>query len=70
MVEDIDFLRSLLHHEKIFLKFSYYSGFLIASFNFIIFIIASILFAKVNIKIYRRYSLGAVVIDNWMCVLK
>ena len=48
--EDIDALRSLLYHEKMFLKFSYYSGFIIATFNFIIFIIAAILFAKVRIK--------------------
>ena len=48
--EDIDALRSLLYHEKMFLKFSYYSGFIIATFNFIIFIIAAILFVKVRIK--------------------
>ena len=59
IIEDIDFLKSLLQHEKMFLKFSYYSGFIIASFNFIIFVIASILFAKVGeikIKSFFNYK--------------
>ena len=49
LAEDLQDLRQLIHHEKIFLTFSYYSGYFIAAFNFIIFLFSMILYIKVII---------------------
>ena len=49
LAEDLQDLRQLMHHEKIFLTFSYYSGYFIAAFNFIIFLFSMILYIKVII---------------------
>lgn len=60
--EDLEDLRQLIHHEKIFLTFSYYSGYIIASFNFFIFLLSLTLYIKVNNKIlkskvnFKRYG--------------
>ena len=47
LAEDLQDLRQLIHYEKIFLTFSYYSGYIIAAFNFIIFLFSMILYIKV-----------------------
>ena len=52
--DEIQQLKDLLRYEKIFLDISYYSGFIIAAFNFNIFILATIIYSQVaagvNIK--------------------
>ena len=50
--EDLNDLRQLIHHEKIFLTFSYYSGYIIAGFNFFLFLLSMTLYIKVNNKNY------------------
>ena len=45
--DEIQQLKDLLRYEKIFLGFSYYSGFIIAAFNFNIFLLATIVYSQV-----------------------
>ena len=45
---DIQKLKDLLRYEKMFLDFSYYSGFIIAAFNLKIFILATIIYSQVG----------------------
>ena len=47
LAEDLQDLRQLIHHERIFLTFSYYSGYIIAAFNFFIFLLSLTLYIKV-----------------------
>ena len=49
-VEDVQDLIKLQRYSEIFLQFSYYSGFVIAGFNFFIFILASILYSQVSLR--------------------
>ena len=46
--DEIQQLKDLLRYEKIFLDFSYYSGFIIAAFNFNIFLLATIIYSQVD----------------------
>ena len=52
LAEDLQDLRQLIHHEKIFLTFSYYSGYIIAAFNFFIFLLSLTLYIKVDYKCF------------------
>ena len=52
LAEDLQDLRQLIHHERIFLTFSYYSGYIIAAFNFFIFLLSSTLYIKVDYKCF------------------
>ena len=45
---DIQRLKDLLRYEQMFLDFSYYSGFIIAAFNFKIFLLATIIHSQVG----------------------
>ena len=45
--KDLDHLKKLQQHESLMLTFSYYSGFVISSFNFFIFLIAITLYFQV-----------------------
>ena len=45
--KDLDHLKKLQQHESLMLTFSYYSGFIISSFNFFIFLIAITLYFQV-----------------------
>ena len=47
-IEDIKHLRRLQNYENKLLPFSYYSGFIIAVFNFIIFILSITLYIRVS----------------------
>ena len=49
--DDIDYMRTLARYEVNFLAFSTYAGYIIATYNFLIFIIAVILYLQVKIKI-------------------
>ena len=46
--DEIQKLKDLLRYEKVFLDFSYYSGFIIAAFNFNIFILSTIIYSQVG----------------------
>ena len=50
MLDDIEFIKALQLHEKMFLTFSYYSGFIISTYNLIIFVLAVIFYAQVIVK--------------------
>ena len=54
MLDDIEFIKALQHHEKMFLTFSYYSGFIISTYNFIIFVLAVIFYAQVSGQHVKR----------------
>ena len=47
--KDLDHLHKLQQHESLMLTFSYYSGFIISSFNFFIFLIAITLYFQVTV---------------------
>ena len=47
-IDDLLKLKDLLRYEKMFLDFSYYSGFIIAAFNFNIFVLAAIIYSQVG----------------------
>lgn len=46
--DDLQKLKDLLRYEKMLLDFSYYSGFIIAAFNFNIFVLAAIIYCQVG----------------------
>ena len=46
--DEIQKLKYLLRYEKLILDFSYYSGFIIAAFNFKIFLLATIIYSQVG----------------------
>ena len=52
--DDIQRLKDLLRYEQMFLDFSYYSGFIIAAFNFQIFILAIIIYSQVGWYHFER----------------
>ena len=52
--DDIRWLKDLLRYEQMFLDFSYYSGFIIAAFNFQIFILAIIIYSQVGWYHFER----------------
>ena len=52
--DDIQRLKDLLRYEQMFLDFSYYSGFIIAAFNFQIFILAIIIYSQVGCYHFER----------------
>ena len=54
--EDVQNLRQLQRYSEIFLEFSYYSGFIIAGFNFNIFLLAAILYTQVNLHIAVHFN--------------
>ena len=54
MLDDIEFIKALQLHEKMFLTFSYYSGFIISTYNLIIFVLAVIFYAQVSGQHVKR----------------
>ena len=55
--KNLDHLKRLQQHESLMLTFSYYSGFIISSFNFFIFLIAITLYFQVIVDRERFFSL-------------
>ena len=49
LIQDLENLQNLQSHEKIFLSFSYYSGYIIAVINFTLFLLAIALYIQVLI---------------------
>ena len=49
LIQDLENLKYLQSHEKIFLSFSYYSGYIIAMINFALFLLALALYIQVLI---------------------
>ena len=48
--DEVHHLKRLLRYAEMFLDFSYYSGFVIAGFNFTIFLLATILYSQVGVN--------------------
>ena len=47
LIQDLEDLRYLYYHEKNFLSFSYYTGYIIAVLNFALFLLALALYIQV-----------------------
>ena len=50
LIQDLETLKYLQHYEKNFLSFSYYTGYIIAAFNFALFLLAMALYIQVVLK--------------------
>ena len=47
IIDDLENLKYLQYHERNFLSFSYYTGYIIAAFNFVLFLVALALYIQV-----------------------
>ena len=65
--KDLDHLKKLQQHESLMLTFSYYSGFIISSFNFFIFLIAITLYFQVIVDSELLWVLKQFFFSNFLC---